>query len=76
MAPLHRAAYCGHAEIVKLLLQHGADVMKVDSDGKTPLHKVRRRGAPGADPGIEERVYIIIQCRLLWCAFVCACTVF
>ena len=33
--------------------------MKVDSDGKTPLHKVRRRGAPGADPEIDGgRVYI------------------
>ena len=29
--------------------------MKVDSDGKTSLHKVRRRGAPGVDPGVRRR---------------------
>ena len=42
VAPLHRAAYCGHTEVVQLLLQHKANVMVTDSDGRTPLHKVCR----------------------------------
>lgn len=36
---LHRAAYAGHIEVVKLLLKAGADAFKEDSDGLTPLQK-------------------------------------
>ena len=36
---LHRAAYAGHMEAVKVLLQHGANVEAQDSDGQTCLHK-------------------------------------
>ena len=36
---LHRAAYAGHTDVVKVLLQHGADVKVKDTDGQTPLHK-------------------------------------
>ena len=36
---MHRAAYCGHGDVVRLLMREGADGGKVDSDGKTPLHK-------------------------------------
>lgn len=38
---LHRAAYCGHTSITKLLLKHGADPGLTDDDGSTPLHKVK-----------------------------------
>ena len=38
--PLHRAAYSGHTDIAQLLINSGADVRLVDSDGKTALHKV------------------------------------
>ena len=34
---LSRAAYKGHLEILKLLLDRGADVAVVDKDGETPL---------------------------------------
>ena len=37
--PLHRAAYMGHLNIVKLLLKYKADLDCQDSDGLTPLHK-------------------------------------
>ena len=40
VTPLHRAAYCGHVEVAKLLLKHGGDAGYVDSDGRTALHKV------------------------------------
>ncbi len=40
VTPIHRAAYCGHEEIVRELLDRGADVKLVDSDGRTALHKV------------------------------------
>jgi len=29
---------CGHAEVVKALLENGADVHAETSDGETPLH--------------------------------------
>jgi len=34
---LHFAAGCGHIEIVKLLLERGADREAVDKEGRTPL---------------------------------------
>jgi ankyrin repeat protein/L-ascorbate metabolism protein UlaG (beta-lactamase superfamily) len=36
--PLHTAATAGQVEIAKLLLDAGADVDGLDSDGSTPLH--------------------------------------
>lgn len=39
--PLHRAAYCGHRAVVKLLLNFHADPQRCDDDGATPLHKAR-----------------------------------
>ncbi len=36
--PLTRAAVDGHAQIVQLLIEHGADVMQRSSSGSTPLH--------------------------------------
>ncbi|MEL7500285.1 MAG: ankyrin repeat domain-containing protein [Planctomycetota bacterium] len=38
-APLNAAAWYGHTEVVKLLLEHNADVGRRDVDGNTPLHK-------------------------------------
>ncbi|XP_029999559.1 ankyrin repeat domain-containing protein 39 isoform X2 [Sphaeramia orbicularis] len=42
--PLHRSAYCGHLDVVELLLQHRADPMICDDDGASPLHKAAERG--------------------------------
>ncbi len=35
--PLHEGAYNGHKEIVELLINSGADVNAVKTDGMTPL---------------------------------------
>ena len=37
---LHRAAYCGHSDVIRLLVRGGADGGVVDGDGRTALHKV------------------------------------
>ena len=36
---LHRAAYMGHVDVVGLLLAYKANVLLVDCEGKTALHK-------------------------------------
>lgn len=35
--PLHDAAINGHYKLVKLLVEHGADIYAKNSKGKTPL---------------------------------------
>src|SRR5205807_1549839 len=35
--PLHDAAWFGHTDVVKLLLDHKADIDARDKDGQTPL---------------------------------------
>jgi hypothetical protein len=42
--PLHWAAYNGHIEISRLLLQNGAEVNARSSNGYTPLHWAARNG--------------------------------
>ncbi|MBN3298112.1 PP16B inhibitor, partial [Amia calva] len=34
--PLHAAATCGHTQLVKILIHHGADLLAVNSDGNMP----------------------------------------
>ena len=38
VTPLHVAASWGHANVVRALLEHGADAGARDKDGGTPLH--------------------------------------
>lgn len=42
--PLHYAAYNGHFEIVKLLVEHGAKVNAQDESGQTALHVAAQNG--------------------------------
>lgn len=55
--PLHWAAAFGNAEIVKLLLDHNADVNARDEYGATPLH------ASSEDPDASLRVAQILVSR-------------
>jgi ankyrin repeat protein len=43
--PLHNACFGGHADIVALLIEKGAEVSAVDSDKETPLHKAAWAGS-------------------------------
>jgi ankyrin repeat protein len=38
------ASFSGHAPVVELLLQHGADVNKANDYGQTPLHFALKKG--------------------------------
>ncbi|XP_067950849.1 uncharacterized protein [Watersipora subatra] len=41
---LHQAAQSGFADVVRILLDHGADIDTPDSEGYTALHKAAERG--------------------------------
>ncbi|XP_013419676.1 ankyrin repeat domain-containing protein 39-like [Lingula anatina] len=53
--PLHRAAYCGHQDILQLLMKYGAREDMVDSDGKTALHKAAENGHSGCMALLVEK---------------------
>jgi ankyrin repeat protein len=59
LTPLYRACECNHVEVVKLLVDHGADVNLCRQQGRTPIHAASSKGhvqivklllANGADP--------------------------
>jgi ankyrin repeat protein len=63
VTPLHSAAAGSHAEIVKLLLEHGADPNAAQDGGFTPLHSaagnddresVEALLEAGADPSLAN----------------------
>ena len=49
--PLHYAYLCGHTQIAQYLIQHGADVYAMDSDGCTPYEYID--GDPDCIEGSE-----------------------
>ncbi len=62
--PLHWASARGHVKVVRVLLEHGADVAVQNEDGSTPLHRASRRGRVevvhvllqhGADPRAQDK---------------------
>lgn len=42
-SPLHRAAYSGHSNITKVLIEHGGNLDLADFDGQTALHKAAQK---------------------------------
>ncbi|WP_407809560.1 ankyrin repeat domain-containing protein, partial [Staphylococcus aureus] len=42
--PLHVACHFGQINMVRFLLQHGADVNAITSHGYTPLHQAAQQG--------------------------------
>lgn len=44
--PLHFASREGHAQVVRLLLAHGADVNAANDRGVTPMHRATQVGGP------------------------------
>ncbi|XP_057841088.2 uncharacterized protein LOC131050819 isoform X2 [Cryptomeria japonica] len=56
-SPLHRAAFCGHSRMCRLLLRHKASVESKDAYGRTPLHHAVLRQHN------EEVVHVLISER-------------
>lgn len=52
--PIHLAAACGHADVVRVLLQHGADVSGSNGVAQSPLHTA----AAGIDSGDSVRLLL------------------
>lgn len=63
---LHRASAWGRAEVVRVLLQHGADWRR-RTQGKTPLDMARDRGRVECAALLEdaERLYVLRRTRFL-----------
>ena len=57
---LHRAAVAGHAEVVRLLLDAGADASIRDCDGMTPLERV---ASQTVGRGVERRTVVELLTR-------------
>ncbi len=51
---MQRAALAGRAEVVELLIRHGADVNAIEGDRSSPLHSA-------ALLGHEKAVYVLVQ---------------
>jgi hypothetical protein len=53
--PMHVAAKAGHADILSLLLEHGADVDVLNKGGRTPLHRASWNGKLEAGQYLLDR---------------------
>lgn len=52
--PLHAAAIFDRADVIKLLLKHGAEIEAQSASGTTPLHDACRFGSPDAIKALIE----------------------
>jgi len=69
-SPLHAASYKGHIDVVRVLLDHGANVNMTDKKNKTPLNLAFSGGhleimrmllEHGADVDVPDRAYGLIS---------------
>jgi hypothetical protein len=61
-APIHRAAYWGHAAVVQLLLEVAPEVAyALDADGETPLHLALRNAAQCPAEQVEETARCLVR---------------
>ena len=62
LTPLHRAVVKGDIELVKSLLEKGAEVDSTDNAGRTPLHYAAGASFGSANP--QVRTVDMVQCLL------------
>ena len=55
VTPLHLASAHGHVKTVRMLIEHGADVMAQNKDGETPLHLSSQEGQVEVTRTLIER---------------------
>ncbi|KZW00292.1 ankyrin [Exidia glandulosa HHB12029] len=58
MLPIHAATKFGYAEILSMLLQHGADVTRENSLGETSLDTAKREEAKQRKSRMNENTYV------------------
>lgn len=61
LIPLHNACSFGHAEVVKLLLKHGADGNARDNWNFTPLHEAAVKGKVDVCIGMKTNLGIFME---------------
>ena len=54
-SPLHLACYQGDDAVLRLLLIHGADVLRKDRKGDTPLHVAVNRALKCGETGTRKK---------------------
>ena len=62
--PLHAAVACGNSELVKYLVEHGADMVAINADGNMPIDLVDENEAIEVylDKIMTEKGMIICGC--------------
>ena len=65
MTPLHIAAFMGHFEIAKLLLENGANVNAIGRHNQTPIHFTALNGQTKIIPLLVKVSFFTIQTLFL-----------
>ena len=65
MTPLHEACAAGHRDVVKLLMDAGADDTARDAEGETPAHLALLDKKYGEQPTMKQRADILRELKHL-----------